>query len=96
MPEDDRATLPPRSEPSPRALLAMRVSEVLDAVPGSLEVLANAGFTPLTQPAMRRMLAPTLTLEQAIRLRGLPDRRREALLRRLAALVPGEGGAPCR
>jgi len=100
MPEDDRPTLAPLrpgAQQRLRTLLAMRVSEVLDAVPGSLEVLRDHGFTPLAQPAMRRMLAPTVTLEQAIRLRALPDWRREALLRRLAEMdAVAAGGAVCR
>lgn len=76
----------------------MRVSEVLDAVPGALELLMEHGFTPLAQPAMRRVLAPSVTLDQAIRLRGLPDWRREALLVRLSELGAGarEEAGSCR
>lgn len=96
MPESDRPTSssPHGTEERLRALLAMRVSELLGAVPGSLEVLLDHGFAPLAQPAMRRMLAPTVTLEQAMRLRALPDERRETLLCRL--LQAAEGGPACR
>lgn len=90
--------LPSRAQARLRTLLAMRVSEVLDAVPGALEMLQEHGFEPLAQPAMRRVLAPTVTLDQAIRLRGLPAWRREALLVRLAELdaVARPEAAACR
>lgn len=74
----------------------MRVSELLVAVPDVLQLLLEHGFTPLAQPAMRRVLAPTVTLDQAMRLRGLPDWRREALLTRLAELdTLARGEAAC-
>lgn len=99
MPRTDRPA-PPSSPEAPQerlqALLHMRVSEVLDTVPGALEVLVAHGFAPLAQPAMRRVLAPSVTLDQAIRLRGLAEPRRDALLRRLAAAaLPARGGG-CR
>jgi len=90
MPASDRPTpapVAPAREERLRALLGMRVSELLDALPGALDVLLEHGFAPLAQPPVRRMLAPTVTLEQAIRLRGLPDGRREALLRGLAEIA---------
>jgi hypothetical protein len=42
------------------------------AIPGALEVLLEAGFTPLANPALRESIARTLTLSQACRLRSVP------------------------
>lgn len=69
------------------------MSELL-AVPGALEALLEAGFTPLANPAARALLAPTVTLRQAIALRGLESACADALVARLAALAPE--GAACR
>jgi hypothetical protein len=52
----------------------------------------DAGFTPLANPAARAMLAPTVTLRQAIALRGLDEAHARALLERLDRLLP-EGAA---
>jgi hypothetical protein len=46
------------------------VADVL-LIPGALDVLVRAGFTPLLQPALRATLARTVTLRQACRLRGI-------------------------
>jgi len=92
------APLPAELEARLRALLGMRVSDVLEEVPGALELLVEHGFGPLARPAMRRMLAPTVTLKQALALRALPAWREEAVLRALAELAgpgaPGKDG-PC-
>lgn len=68
-------------------LLDTRISDLLEAAPKSLGVLLEHGFTPLADPLTRRLLAPTITLEQAVRLRGLSARRTEALLHELDALL---------
>ncbi len=81
------APLPAELEVRLRALLGMRVSDVLEEVPGALRLLVEHGFGPLAQPAMRRMLAPTVTLRQALALRALPTWREEATLRALAELA---------
>lgn len=98
--ENDRPTLPPlpsRVERRLRSLLAMRVSVVLDAVPGPLEALTDQGFTPPAQRGMRRMPASTVRLERAPRLRALPDSGRGARLRLIAdSDVREDGDAACR
>jgi hypothetical protein len=72
----------------------VRVSELLAASVEVLPLLVRHGFTPLQNPAMRAALAPTVTLAQAIRLRGLSDHAAEDLRRELSALL--DGPAPCR
>lgn len=69
-------------------LLDARVSALLAAAPEALGVLVAHGFTPLADPLARRLLAPTVTLAQALRLRGLSDIRAAALLRELEAVTP--------
>jgi len=49
----------------------VRVSELLEASPEVLPLLLRHGFAPLRNAAMRAALAPTVTLAQAVRLRGL-------------------------
>lgn len=68
-------------------LLAMKVSEILEAAPAALGVLVEHGFTPLAQPYLRKLLAHTVTLEQALRLRPLARERETSLLDELALLV---------
>ena len=101
MPATDRPTLAPlpaELEARLRAMLDGRVSQLLEDLPGALEVLIEHGFGPLAQPVMRRVLAPTVTLKQALALRALPAWREEAVLRALAELA-GAGVAvedgPC-
>lgn len=110
MPETDRPTpapLPEAHEARLRALLEARVAQVIEEVPGALELLVTHGFTPLATPAMRRVLAPTVTLRQALRLRSLPAWREEAVLRGVAELAAAasprsearateRGAVPCR
>ena len=71
------------------SLLARRVSAVIDAHPDALDVLIEAGFTPLANPVMRLALAHTVTLSQALRIRGLPEEVEEALISRLLELEAG-------
>lgn len=66
----------------------MRVSTLLAQAPGVLPCLLRHGFTPLANPAMRHALAPTVTLAQAVRLRGLSDAQAEALYAELREVCP--------
>jgi hypothetical protein len=68
----------------PVILADRRVSEVLQ-IPGALEVLIEAGFTPLRNPVMRASLAGGVTLRQACALKGIPL---EVVVARLGALEP--------
>jgi hypothetical protein len=68
----------------PGALQDRRVSDVL-RIPGALDVLVNAGFTPLANPLARAAMAGTVTLRQACGLAGVPL---EAVMARLEALQP--------
>lgn len=65
-------------------LLAMKVSDILDARPAALDLLIAYGFTPLKQPHLRAILAHTVTLSQALRIRSQSAERERALM---AALV---------
>lgn len=78
----------------PRRFDAMLVSNLLDASPRVLPLLVRHGFAPLRNAAMRTALAPTVTLAQAVRLRGLAPDRADALRRALADLLVEEGS--CR
>lgn len=69
-------------------LLGMKVSAILAANPAALGVLVEHGFTPLAQPYLRKLLAHTVTLEQALRLRPLAPEREKSLLDELELLVP--------
>lgn len=66
----------------------MRVQLLLDASPDVLPCLIRHGFTPLENPVMRRALAPTVTLAQAARLRGLSEQAMDALLHDLVEVCP--------
>ncbi len=68
-------------------LLEMKVSEILDSHPGALRVLIDHGFAPLAQRHLRNLLAHTVTLEQALRLRPLSREREQDLLAELGALL---------
>jgi hypothetical protein len=60
----------PRTTAVAREVEDRLVADVL-LIPGALDVLVRAGFTPLLQPALRTTLARTVTLRQACRLRGI-------------------------
>jgi uncharacterized protein involved in response to NO len=68
--------------PASAAIADRRVSEILETR-GALEVLVEAGFTPLKNPAMRQVFAGAVTLRQACALKGVPL---EPLVVRLEAL----------
>ncbi len=67
----------------------MRVSDLLAAHPRCLDVLVRHGFTPLRQPALRRVLARTVDLGQAALIRGLTAEAEASLLVELEALLAG-------
>lgn len=69
------------------SLLGLRVSEVLELHDGALDVLVAHGFAPLAQTHLRALLAPTVTLSQAMRLRSLPESARASLLDELQGLL---------
>ena len=62
----------------------MTVAQVIERVPGALELLIERGFTPLSDPNLRAALAPTITLKGACELRGVDL---DALLRDLNELA---------
>lgn len=80
--------LPGMTDPDHRRLRETNVQALLDASPDALACLVRHGFTPLENPVMRRALAPTVTLGQALRLRGLAEDREAALLRDLGEICP--------
>lgn len=67
--------------------LTMKVSDILAAHPEALGVLVEHGFTPLAQPYLRKLLAHTVTLEQALRLRPLDPAREQSLLDEIETLL---------
>lgn len=67
-------------------LLDMKVAAILAAHDGALEVLASHGFAPLRQPHLRAVLANTVTLSQAARIRSLTADQERALLDELVSL----------
>ena len=80
-----------RSSPWTRAeLLGARVSDLLAADARCLDVLVRHGFGPLRQPALRKVLAHTVDLGQAVRIRGLSEETEEELLAELLGLLEGE------
>ncbi len=68
-------------------LLGTRVSDLLAADARCLDVLVEHGFGPLRQPALRKVLAHTVDLGQAIRIRGLSEETEERLLDDLMGLL---------
>lgn len=83
----------PTAVPTTDALLAMRVSDVLKLHDGALDLLIAHGFTPLAQSHLRALLAPTVTLAQASRLKSLSPAAQERLLADLQRLLATEPGA---
>jgi len=87
------------TRPTHDELLRTRVSDLLAADGRCLDVLVRHGFTPLRQPALRRVLAHTVDLRHAVMLRGLGAAEEAALLAELAAVLAapepaaGEGRA---
>ena len=48
-----------------------RVGDVLSAYPQSLDVFLRHGFTPLSNPLLRKTMARVVTVEQACRREGV-------------------------
>lgn len=71
----------------------MRVSSILDAHEGALDVLVQGGFEPLANPVMRFAMAHTVNLGQAFRLRGMSDEAEQALVARLLELEVDRGSS---
>ena len=46
----------------------MVVADILERVPAALDILIRHGFAPLADPNLRRVMTPTITLEQASQL----------------------------
>jgi flavodoxin I len=67
----------------------VRVSTLLAASDEVLPLLIRYGFEPLRNQALRTALAPTVTLAQALRLRGLEGARAAELRRDLADVLAG-------
>ena len=86
------STAEPASTGQADALLAMRVSELLARYPTMLQPLIDHGFGPLAQPALRAVLAPTVTLEQALRIRSLDEERTRDLMLCLVEIAESANG----
>ncbi|MDZ7801416.1 MAG: DUF1858 domain-containing protein [Trueperaceae bacterium] len=71
----------------PASLAHTRVSTLLERSPEVLPCLVRHGFTPLQNPVMRSALAATVTLEQAIRIRGLSETQAHALYAELEEIL---------
>ena len=70
------------------------MAEVLERVPGALDLLLSYGFTPLADPAIRRTVTPHVRLETGSRVHNF---NLAALLRdlnRLAEQAPAKGAQP--
>lgn len=61
-------------------LLELRVATLIERHPEALQLLIDAGFGPLAVPALRKALAPTVTLRQALRIRSLTPEKDAELL----------------
>ena len=76
----------PAADAAHRRVLDLRVSELIDRYPRALPMLIDAGFGPLAVPALRATLAPTVTLRQALWIRGQGHARDAELLDALLAV----------
>lgn len=65
-----------------------RVGDVLKRYPQSLDVFIKHGFTPLSNPLLRRTVAQVITVEQACRREGVDMNVLLAELQRFAAPTP--------
>ncbi len=66
------------------------VADVLDSVPGSLDLLLSYGFKPLADPELRAKMAPHVTLGTACEMHGIDV---QALIADLERLKAGDGKA---
>lgn len=65
-----------------------RVADVLRRYPQALDVFLKYGFTPLSNPILRRTMARVVTIEQACRREGVDLDRLLAELRSISAAAP--------
>jgi hypothetical protein len=66
-------SMSPRAKPEPSGAIQSGnvVADVLDRVPGSLELLLSYGFKPLADPELRAKLTPNITLGGACEMHGI-------------------------
>lgn len=69
---------------------AVKVGEVLERYPQSLDVFVRHGFTPLRNPVLRKTMARVITIEQACRREGVDM---SELLRELNTMAVTEVGS---
>lgn len=67
------------------------VAEVLERIPGALELLISYGFAPLADPAIRRTVTPHVTLETGSRVHNFDLAALLEDLNRLAEQAPAAG-----
>jgi metal-sulfur cluster biosynthetic enzyme len=67
------------------------VAEVLERIPGALELLISYGFTPLADPAIRRTVTPHVRLETGSRVHNFDLEALLGDLNRLAERTPASG-----
>jgi metal-sulfur cluster biosynthetic enzyme len=73
------------------------VAEVLERIPGALELLVSYGFTPLTDPAIRETVSPHVRLETGSRVHNFDLEALLCDLNRLAEQASdGGSGRPSR
>ncbi|HSQ19635.1 MAG TPA: DUF1858 domain-containing protein [Blastocatellia bacterium] len=65
-----------------------RVADVLRSYPQALDIFLKYGFTPLSNPVLRRTMARVVTIEQACRREGVDLDRLLAELRSLSTTSP--------
>ena len=70
------------------------VAEVLEHIPGALELLLSYGFTPLADPAIRRTVTPHVRLETGSRVHNFDLAALLRDLNRLAEQAPAKGAKP--
>jgi len=71
-------------EPRPAIGPGSMVADVIETWPETLQVLIDAGFTPLRNPLLRRTLATKVTLARACSMQGIDLESLLARLRRAA------------
>ncbi len=83
-------SMQPRANAEPSGAIQPEnvVADVLDSVPGSLELLISYGFKPLADPELRAKLAPNVTVGMACEMHGIDV---QALIADLEMLKAGEG-----
>ncbi len=87
-PKEESMKPGPKSEPSGAIRPENTVADVLDRVPGSLELLLAYGFKPLADPELRAQMAPRVTLGTACEMHGIDV---DGLIADLERLMAGDG-----